>query len=66
MREEDFIERMYTASTHDFLLIFTSFGKVHWLKVYEIPEASRYAKGTALANVLKLGENEKDLGRSSR
>ncbi len=59
VREEDFIERMYTASTHDFLLIFTSFGKVHWLKVYEIPEASRYAKGTALANVLKLGENEK-------
>ena len=58
MREEDFIERMYTASTHDFLLIFTSFGKVHWLKVYEIPEASRYAKGTALANVLKLGEGE--------
>jgi len=59
MREEDFIERMYTASTHEFLLIFTSFGKVHWLKVYEIPEASRYAKGTALANVLKLGEGEK-------
>ncbi len=59
MREEDFIERMYTASTHDYLLIFTSFGKVHWLKVYEIPEASRYAKGTALANVLKLGEGEK-------
>jgi len=58
MREEDFIERMYTASTHDYLLIFTSFGKVHWLKVYEIPEASRYAKGTALANVLKLGEGE--------
>jgi DNA gyrase subunit A len=59
VREEDFIERMYSASTHDFLLIFTSLGKVHWLKVYEIPEASRYAKGTALANVLKLGENEK-------
>ncbi len=59
MREEDFIERMYTASTHDYLLIFTSFGKVHWLKVYEIPESSRYAKGTALANVLKLGEGEK-------
>ncbi len=59
MKEEDFIERMYAASTHEFLLIFTNFGKVHWLKVYEIPEASRYAKGTALANVLKLGENEK-------
>ncbi len=59
VKEEDFIERMFSASTHDYLLIFTNFGKVHWLKVYEIPEASRYAKGTALANVLKLGENEK-------
>jgi len=59
MREEDFIERMYSASTHDYLLTFTNFGKVHWLKVYEIPEASRYAKGTALANLLKLNENEK-------
>ncbi|HVM31896.1 MAG TPA: DNA gyrase subunit A [bacterium] len=59
MREEDFIERMYTASTHDYLLNFTTFGKVHSIKVYEIPEASRYAKGTALANILKLDENEK-------
>ena len=62
VREEDFIERMYTASTHDYLLIFTSLGKIHWLKVYEIPESSRYAKGTALANVLKLGEGEKISG----
>jgi DNA gyrase subunit A len=59
IKEEDFVERMYTASTHDYLLIFTNFGKAHWLKVYEIPEASRYARGTALANVLKLGEEEK-------
>ncbi len=58
VREEDFIEKMYTASTHDFLLVFTSLGKIHWLKVYEIPESSRQAKGTALANVLKLGEGE--------
>ena len=59
MREEDFIERMYTASTHDYLLNFTNFEKVHSIKVYEIPEASRYAKGTALANILKLDEHEK-------
>ncbi len=59
VREEDFIERMYTASTHDYLLGFTNFGKVHWIKVYEIPESSRYAKGTALANILKLDEHEK-------
>ncbi len=58
VREEDFVERMYTASTHDYLLIFTNLGKIHWLKVYEIPESSRQAKGTALANVLKLGEGE--------
>jgi DNA gyrase subunit A len=58
VREEDFIEKMYTASTHDYLLVFTSLGKIHWLKVYEIPESSRQAKGTALANVLKLGEGE--------
>jgi hypothetical protein len=50
---------MYTASTHDYLLVFTNLGKIHWLKVYEIPESSRQAKGTALANVLKLGEGEK-------
>jgi DNA gyrase subunit A len=59
VREEDFIERMYTASTHDYLLGFTNFGKVHWIKVYEIPESSRTAKGTALANILKLDEHEK-------
>jgi DNA gyrase subunit A len=58
VREEDFIEKMYTASTHDYLLVFTNMGKIHWLKVYEIPESSRQAKGTALANVLKLGEGE--------
>ncbi len=57
-RENDFIERLYTATTHEYLLIFTSLGKVHWLKVYEIPEASRYAKGTALASLTRLDEHE--------
>jgi len=57
-REDDFIEQLYTATTHDYLLIFTTLGKVHWLKVYEIPEASRYAKGTALASLTKLDEHE--------
>jgi DNA gyrase subunit A len=57
-REEDFIRNLYTASTHDFLLLFTNVGKVHWLKVYEVPEASRYAKGAALAGLLKIAEHE--------
>jgi DNA gyrase subunit A len=57
-REEDFIQRLYTASTHEYLLMFTNVGKVHWLKVYEIPEASRYAKGAALAGLLKMAEQE--------
>ena len=57
-REEDFIQRMYSASTHDYLLMFTNMGRVHWLKVYEIPEASRYAKGAAMAGLLKITEHE--------
>jgi DNA gyrase subunit A len=57
-RDEDFIQRMYTASTHEFLMMFTNVGKVHWLKVYEVPEASRYAKGAALAGLLKMAEGE--------
>lgn len=58
-REEDFVERMLLASTHDTLLVFTDKGKAHGLKVYEIPEASRYARGTALASLLKLSEGER-------
>ena len=42
-REEDFVEQLFVASTHDYLLFFTNIGKVHWLKVYEIPQASRAA-----------------------
>jgi DNA gyrase subunit A len=57
-RDEDFIQRLYTASTHDYLMVFTNIGKVHWLKVYEIPESSRYAKGAALAGLLKMAEGE--------
>jgi len=59
VREEDFIEHLFIASTHDAILFFTSTGKVHWLKVHEIPQASRAAKGKAIANLLALGSNEK-------
>ena len=58
MKEEDFVERMYVTSTHDYLLIFTDQGQLYWLKVYEIPEASRQAKGKHIANLLDLRENE--------
>ncbi len=58
-REEDFVERLFTASTHDYLLFFTEAGRVHWLKVYQIPPASRTAKGRALANLLEISDRDK-------
>jgi DNA gyrase subunit A len=57
-REEDFVENMFVASTHDYLLIFSSFGKVYWKRVYEIPVASRTARGKAVVNLLPLEEGE--------
>ncbi|HEV8540170.1 MAG TPA: DNA gyrase subunit A [Nitrospiraceae bacterium] len=59
IREEDFVENLFTASTHDYLLFFTDAGKVYWLKVHEIPEASRASKGKALVNLLALASDEK-------
>lgn len=56
-KEEDFVEKLYVTSTHAHLLFFTDKGQVYWLKVYQIPEASRQAKGQHLANLL---EKEKD------
>ncbi len=58
-REEDFVEQLFIASTHDFLLFFTNIGKVHWLKVYRIPQASRTARGKAAVNFLQLQPDEK-------
>jgi DNA gyrase subunit A len=57
-REEDFVEQLFVASTHDYLLFFTNIGKVHWLKVYEIPQASRTSRGKAAVNLLQLQEGE--------
>jgi len=59
IKEEDFVENLFTASTHDSLLFFTDAGKVYWLKVHEIPEASRGAKGKALVNLLALSSSER-------
>ncbi|PYO35719.1 MAG: DNA gyrase subunit A [Candidatus Rokuibacteriota bacterium] len=58
-KEEDIVADLFVASTHSYLLFFTNKGKVHWLKVHEIPEGGRQAKGKALVNVLSLGEGER-------
>ena len=57
--EEDILERIFVASTHDTLLIFSSLGKVYWKKVYELPLAGRTARGRAWVNILLLEEKEK-------
>ncbi len=57
-KEEDFIEDVIVANSHDFLLMFTNIGKVYTKKVYRIPEASRTAKGTNIVNILELAEGE--------
>src|SRR5215471_17974067 len=57
-KEEDIVEDLFVASTHSSLLFFTNRGKVHWLKVHEIPEGGRQSKGKAMVNLLSLGERE--------
>jgi DNA gyrase subunit A len=57
-KEEDIVEDLFVASTHSFLLFFTNLGKAHWLKVHEIPEGGRAAKGKAMVNLLSLGDGE--------
>lgn len=58
-KEEDFVEHLFVASTHDYILVFTDKGKVYWLKVYVIPEAGRQAKGKAIVNLLQIETSEK-------
>ncbi len=58
-RHEDFVEHMFIASTHNYILFFTNRGRCHWLKVYEIPEAGRAARGRSLANIMELQPGEK-------
>ena len=58
-KEEDFVERLFIASTHSYVLIFTSKGKVYWLKVHEIPQGGRAARGKAIVNLLNLQDDEK-------
>lgn len=58
-REEDFVEHLFVSSTHSFLMVFTTKGRVYWVKVHEIPQASRIARGKALVNLLPLREGER-------
>ncbi len=57
--DEDPIEHVFAASTHDYLLVFTNLGRVYWLKVYSLPQLSRESRGRAIVNLLNLAENEK-------
>jgi DNA gyrase subunit A len=59
MKEDDYIEHLFVCSTHDYLLFFTNRGKVYRLKVYDLPEQSRTARGRALVNLLPLRESER-------
>jgi DNA gyrase subunit A len=59
MKDEDYIEHLLVASTHDTVLCFTSLGRAHWIKVYDLPQAGRGAKGKPLVNLLQLAEDEK-------
>ena len=58
VKDEDFIDKLFIASTHDTLLCFSSRGKLYWLKVYELPQASRTARGKPIINLLSLEEGE--------
>ncbi|MGC6406284.1 DNA topoisomerase (ATP-hydrolyzing) subunit A [Bisgaard Taxon 45] len=58
-KEEDFIERLLVANTHDTILCFSSRGRLYWLKVYQLPQASRGARGKPIVNILPLDENER-------
>jgi DNA gyrase subunit A len=60
--DEDFIEHMFLASTHDYIMFFTNQGRVYWRKAYDIPQASRQAKGKAIVNFLSLTANEQVSG----
>lgn len=58
-KEEDFVEQLFIGSTHDYMMFFSNLGRLYWLKVYQIPEAGRAAKGKALINLLQLSEGER-------
>jgi DNA gyrase subunit A len=58
-KEEDFIEKLFIANTHDYILCFTNRGRMFWLKVYEVPQGGRTARGKPIVNLLKMEDNER-------
>lgn len=58
VKDEDFVEQLFVASTHHYILIFTNFGKIHWLRVHQIPEAGRTARGRSISNLIMLQNGE--------
>ena len=58
-REEDYVEQLFIGSTHDYMLFFSNFGRLYWLKTYQIPESSRTAKGKAMVNLFPLADGER-------
>jgi DNA gyrase subunit A len=59
VKEEDFVEDLFIASTHHYILFFTDAGKIHWMKVHEVPQAGRLTRGKAIVNLLNLSPQEK-------
>src|SRR5438046_10475249 len=58
-KEDDFIERLFVAHTHDYILCFSSRGRVYWVKVYAVPQGSRVSRGKPTNNLVQLKEGEK-------
>ena len=58
-KDEDFIETLFVANTHDYLMCFTNLGRCHWIKVYRLPEGGRNSRGRPINNVIQLDEGEK-------
>jgi DNA gyrase subunit A len=59
MKEEDFIDNLFIANTHDYILCFSNHGRVYWIKVYEVPQGSRISRGKPIVNLLQMEEGEK-------
>ncbi len=57
-QEDDFVDRLFVASTHHTFMFFTNMGRVYWCKVYEIPQAGRLSRGKAVVNLLNFGADE--------
>jgi DNA gyrase subunit A len=57
-RQEDYVEQLFIGSTHDYMLFFSNLGRLYWLKIYQLPEAGRAARGKAIVNLLQLSEGE--------